>query len=216
MAKTKVYIVDDHKIVIDGIASFFIGNTDFELMGSANSAQDLLSDLKQKIPDVLLLDIKLPGLSGIQIARIITKEYPNIKIVFLSANTDEDSLNQAISSGGVGYFSKDIDEEEFFLGLEEIRNNKNYYSKGIQSTLFNTFSKQSKTATEYRDEILSNREIEVVKLFADGFSFKEIAKQLGISARTVESHKKNILSKLKLKTTVDLVKYAILNGIISI
>jgi len=216
MNKIKVYIVDDHKIVIDGIASFFIGNPDFELIGSANSAQNLFSDLKTIEPNILLLDIKLPGLSGIQIAKIVTKEYPGIKIVFLSANTDENSLNDAISAGGVGYFSKDIDEEEFFMGLEKITAGLNYFSKGIQSTLFGTYSKQTNTVVEYRDKILSDREIEVIKLFADGLSFKEIAQKLNISTRTVESHKKNILSKLNLKTTVDLVKYAILNGLTSI
>ena len=216
MKTTKLYIVDDHRIVIDGISSFFIGNTEFELIGNALSGQELFNDLKQKTPDILLLDIKLPGLSGIQIAKIVKNKYPNIKIIFLSANTDEDSLNEAISAGGVGYFSKDIDEEEFFIGLTKIKNNENYYSKGIQPTLFGAYSKQTSTVSEYKDEILSDREVEVIKLFADGLSFKEIAQRLDISTRTVESHKKNILSKLELKTTVDLVKYAILNGLSSI
>jgi len=216
MKTTKLYIVDDHRIVIDGISSYFIGNKQFELIGSATSAQELFDDLKQFSPDILLLDIKLPGLSGIQIAKIVTKEYTNIKIVFLSANTDEESLNDAISAGGVGYFSKDIIEEEFLIGLTKIINNENYYSKGIQPTLFGTYSKQVNTVSSYHDDILSNREIQVIKLFADGLSFKEIANKLEISTRTVESHKKNILTKLKLKTTVDLVKYAILNGLTSI
>jgi len=216
MKTTKLYIVDDHKIVIDGISSFLLGNTKFELIGSAISAQELFANLKKQTPDILLLDIKLPGLSGIQIAKIVTKEYPNIKIVFLSANLDEESLNDAISAGGVGYFSKDIDEEEFFIGLEKITIGENYFSKGIQPILFGSFSKQANKTSEYKDEILSDREIEVIKLFADGLSFKEIAQKLNISTRTVESHKKNILSKLNLKTTVDLVKYAILNGLTSI
>jgi len=216
MKTTKLYIVDDHKIIIDGISSFLIGNTEFELIGSALSGQNLFTDLKHLTPDILLLDIKLPGLSGIQIAKIVTKEYPNIKIIFLSANVDEESLNDAISAGGVGYFSKDIGEEEFFIGLEKIINNESYYSKGIQPTLFGAYSKQANTAVEYRDEILTDREIEVIKLFAEGLSFKKIAQKLNISTRTVESHKKNILSKLELKTTVDLVKYAILNGLSSI
>jgi len=213
MAKTKVYIVDDHKIVIDGISTYFIGNHQFELVGSALSAQELFVNLKKQTPHILLLDIKLPGLSGIQIAKIINKVYPNIKLIFLSANLDEESLNDAISAGGVGYFSKDIDEKEFFIGLEKILSGENYFSKGIQPTLFGSFSKQANTLVEYRDKILTDREIEVIKLFADGLSFKAIAHQLEISSRTVESHKKNILSKLGLKTTVDLVKYAILNNL---
>ncbi len=213
MTKTKVYIVDDHKIVIDGIATFFIGNANFELIGSALSAQDLFNDLKKLSPDILVLDINLPGLSGIQISKIITKEYPQIKIIFLSANTDEDSLNDAIKAGGKGYLSKDVDEEEFFFGLEKLNNGETYFSKGIQSTLFGSYSKQVNDKSNYRNDILTSREIEVIKLFADGLSFKEIADKLNISTRTVETHKKNILSKLELKTTIDMVKYAILNGI---
>ena len=216
MKTTSLYIVDDHKIVIDGISSFLIGHTDYQLIGSALSAQDLFKDLKEFTPDILLLDIKLPGLSGIQIAKIITKEYPKIKMIFLSANIDEDSLNNAISVGGKGYLSKDVDEEEFFIGLGKIVSGENYFSKGIQPTLFGTYSKQINTSKAYHDNILTEREIDVIKLFADGLSFKEISKQLDISTRTVETHKKNILSKLGLKTTVDLVKYAILNGLTSI
>jgi len=212
MDKKTVYIVDDHKIVIDGISSFFLGNTKYKLIGSASSSRNLLSDLKKISPDILLLDINLPGLSGIQIAKIITKEYPKIKIIFLSANTDESSLNEAIKAGGKGYFSKDIEEQEFFKGLNKIIAGENYYSKGIQPALFGAYSKQA-VETDYKNEILTQREIEVIKLFAEGLSFKEIANKLIISTRTVETHKKNILAKLELKNTVDLVKYAILNGI---
>jgi len=213
MKTTSLYIVDDHKIVIDGISSFLIGHTDYQLIGSALSAQGLFKDLKELSPDILLLDIKLPGLSGIQIAKIITKEYPEIKIVFLSANIDEVSLNDAISVGGKGYLSKDVDEEEFFIGLGKIANGENYFSKGIQPTLFGTYSKQVNTTTAYHDDILSEREIAVIKLFAEGLSFKDIAKKLNISTRTVETHKKNIQKKLNLNNTVELVKYAIINGL---
>ena len=216
MNKTSVYIVDDHTIVIDGISSFFIGNESFELIGSALSAQDLFNDLKKKRPDILILDIKLPGLSGIQICNIITKDYPNIKIVFLSSNTDEKSLNEATKSGGKGYFSKDVTEKEFFFGLEKIKNGESYFSKGIQETLFNNYTKQTHANIPCNNDNLTQREIEVIRLFTEGLSYNEIAEQLFISSRTVETHKKNILTKLKLKTTIDLVKYAILNGIISI
>jgi len=205
-------MVDDHKIIIDGISSYFIGTADFELIGSASSSQKLFDDLKIIQPDILLLDIKLPGLSGIQIAKIIKKEYPKIKIIFLSANVDETYLNEAISAGGVGYFVKDIEEEEFFIGLKKISIGENYFSKGIQSTLFGSFSKNISENKVQNKDNLSNREIEIIKLFAEGLSFKEIASKTNISSRTVETHKKNIMKKLNLKTTIDLVKYAILNG----
>jgi len=216
MRKTKICITDDHKIVSEGIASFLIGNEEFELISSSTSGKELLKKLINTQPDILLLDIVLPGLSGIQLAKIIRNDYPQVKIVFLSSNTDKESLNEAIKAGGVGYLSKDVSEEEFLSALKKIKSGENYFSSGIQNTLFHTYTDNIKKDAKYSDEILTKREIEVIKLISDGLSFKEIAERLFISKRTVETHKKNILEKLDLKNTVDLVKYAILNGIINI
>ncbi len=216
MQKTTLCITDDHKIVSQGIASFLIGNEEFELINSSTSGKELLKKLTDKQPDILLLDIVLPGLSGIQLAKIIRKSYPKIKIIFLSSNTDKKSLDEAINAGGVGYLSKDVTEQEFLFALKKIKSGDNYYSAGIQDTLFQSYTSSIKNNSEYKDEILTKREIEVIKLFAEGLSFKDIAEKLFISKRTVESHKKNILVKLDLKNTIDLVKYAILNGIINL
>ena len=216
MKKTTICITDDHKIVAEGIASFLIGNDKFELISSSLSGKELLEKLKKKNPDILLLDINLPGLSGIQLAKIISKDYSKIKIVFLSSNSDEKSLNEAIKAGGVGYLSKDVTENEFLFALDKIMAGENYFSKGMQQTLYNSYTKNVKTEAEYHDKVLTSREVEVISLIAEGLNHKEIAEKLFISTRTVESHKKNILTKLELKTTVDIVKYAILNGIASL
>jgi len=213
MDRKTVYIVDDHKIVIDGISSFMIGHSGYELIGYALSASELFDDLKNKVPDILLLDIRLPGLSGLQIAKILNADYPQIKIVFLSSNTDKDSLNEAIASGAKGYFSKDITKEEFFEGLNSIVKGESYYSKGIHQTLFGSFTKQVRDNHLNTNNLLSQREIDVIRLIAEGLSMKEIGEKLFISPRTVESHKNNILSKLELTSTIDLVKYAIKNGL---
>jgi DNA-binding NarL/FixJ family response regulator len=216
MNKTQIYIVDDHQIVIDGISSYLLGNEEFEITGSASSANELFMLLQKKQPDILILDCKLPGLQGTHIAKIVSDKYPKIKIIFLSSNTDRESLDKAIESGGLGYLSKDVTEEEFLLALSKINKGENYYSTGIQQAVFNSFTDNIKTETKNHDSPLSNREIEVIRLFVDGLSYKEIADRLSISSRTVETHKKHILEKLDLKTTVDLVKYAIRNGIITL
>jgi len=216
MNKIKIFIVDDHPIVIDGISSYLLGNEEFELSGSASSANELFDLLNKKIPDILLLDCKLPGLQGTHIAKIVSGKYPDIKIVFLSSNTDKESLNKAIEAGGVGYLSKDVSEEEFISALQKINNGESYYSRSMQQTLFDSFTDKVQSEKQNYSTPLSEREIEVIKLFVNGYSYKEIAERLSISTRTVETHKKNILEKLELKTTVDLVKYAIRNGIISL
>ncbi len=216
MKKTKISIVDDHQIVIDGVASYLIGNDEFELFCSANSANELFENLKKNQPDILVLDIKMPGLQGFDIAKIMSEKYPDVKIVFLSSNTDKESLNEAVKSGALGYLSKDIQEEEFLMALGKIKNGENYYSNGIQQVVFNSFTNKIQEDDSHHLIPLSPREIEVIKLFVEGLLYKEIANKLSISPRTVETHKKNILEKLNLKTTVDLVKYAIKNGLISL
>lgn len=216
MTRTTIYVVDDHRIVIDGIASFLLGNNEFVLQGSFSSGQQLLESLKTKQPNILLLDIKMPGLSGICIAQILQKDYPDIKVVMLSANMDKESIDDSVKAGCKGYLSKDIGEEEFFEALQKIKAGENYFSKGVQQTVFNNYAQRTKEVLNINNDILSEREIEVIKLFADGLTYNEIAEQLFISKRTVETHKKNILEKLELKSTIDLVKYAILNGLISI
>ncbi len=214
--KTSLYIVDDYKIIAEGIKLYLSGNEQFEFIGSSLSANNLFKFLKQQQPDILILDIKLPGLSGFQIAKIVREKYPAIKIVFLSSNNDKVSLNEAIEAGGVGYFFKDIDEKEFLMGIAKIDAGENYYCSSMQQAVFKSFTEKVQTKKSSNETPLSSREIDVIKLFVEGFSYKEIANKLSISTRTVETHKKNILTKLELKTTVDLVKYAILNGIISI
>jgi len=216
MSKTQIYIVDDHQIVIDGISSYLLGNEEFELSGSASSATQLFELLQKKQPDILILDMKLPGLQGSHIAKIVSEKFPKIKKVFLSSNTDKKSLDEAIESGGLGYLSKDVTEEEFLLAIKKIKAGENYYSTGIQKTLFNSYTDKANTKSKESHIPLSEREIDVTKLLVEGLSYKEIADKLYISKRTVETHKKNILEKLELSSTVELVKYSIINGIISL
>jgi two-component system response regulator NreC len=210
---TTLYIVDDHKIVIDGIQSFLIGNNHYKLIGSAISSRKLFVDLESVQPDILLLDINLPNMSGIQIAQTITRQYPQIKIVFLTSDIDKKSFDDAIQTGAVGYFTKDITEIEFFEGLDKITDGSPYFSKGIQPVLFESYSNKVNATN---NNILSPREIEITQLFSEGLSFKEIADKLSISPRTVETHKKNILEKLDLKNTIELVRYALRNGLTSL
>lgn len=216
MNRTTIFLTDDHELVAQGIASFLIGHDIFLLDESFTSGQELLKCLKQKQPDILLLDYKMPGFNGVQLTKLIKKDYPAIKIVMLSSNADKDSVDEAVKAGCVGYLLKDIGESEFILALNTIMKGENYFSTGVQQLVFNNYVKTSLANQINEDELLSSREVDVIKLFAEGLSYGDIADQLNISKRTVETHKKNILEKLELKSTVDLVKYALLNGLTSI
>ena len=216
MSKISVYIVDDHNIVVDGLKTYFIGNSDFEVSGSAQNAQDLFKDLKLNIPDILILDIKLDGMSGLQIAKIVSKNYPDIKIIFLSSDVNKDILNDAIKSGGKGFLNKDVTEQEFLDGLKRVWNGEYFYSKTVQALLFEDYANQVLENKEKKDNKLTDREIDVIKQLSNGLSYKEIAATLNISARTVEKHKKNIQDKLNISSTAELIKYAILNGLVDL
>lgn len=213
MKKTTIFITDDHKIVVEGIKSFLVGYDDLEFIGSAQNSSQLFAFLKQKQPDILLLDIKLSGLSGIQIAQIVKREYPSIKIVSLSTFTDKETIDNAIQAGSCAYLSKDVEEDEFVKAMHIIIAGGNYFSSDIQQTVFCAYAEKTNSQYTSQNQLLSAREIEVIKLFSEGLSYGDIADRLFISKRTVETHKKNIMDKLDLKTNVDLIKYCIVNGL---
>jgi len=214
MSKIKVFIVDDHKIVRDGIFMLLIGATDIRPVGEAENGEELFEKLKTIVPDILLLDISLPGISGIEISKIIAKEYPTIKVLILSRNTDENTILSAIKAGVNGFLSKDTSKEELVKAIKLVYNGNEYYGTSISKTVFNSLVKDvnnKQTSAE-----LTKRETEVAIYISDGLSYKEIASKMFISARTVESHRNHILFKLKLKTNIDLVKYAVKNHIIDL
>ena len=213
--KQKIYIVEDHEVVIQGVKLNLSDSDDYEFIGYATTGEKAIKELENIRPDILLLDIKLSGMQGFEIAECIQEKYCDIKIIFLSSNTDKESFEKALSLGAKGYLSKDVSKEEFLLALKKVKEGDSYFSSGIQNSVLTQMSNPKNEEEEHLIP-LSEREIEVIKLFVDGFTYKEIANKLNISARTVETHKKNILNKLELKTTVDLVKYAIKQGIISI
>lgn len=216
MPKTTLCIADDHAIVCQGIASLLIGHDDYLFLESYSSGGELLNAFKQKQPDVLLLDIKMPGLSGLQVARILKKDYPKVKVIILSSNTGKEDIDEAVKAGCVGYLSKDVGEEELLIALDKIKTGGNYFGRSIQLAVFENYTEITQQNSSIEHDGLSDREVEIIRLFAGGLSYNEIAEQLFISKRTVEAHKRNILNKLELNSTVDLAKYAILNNIISL
>lgn len=209
--KTKIYILDSCDIVIQGISSYLKNEDRFEVIGKAETGEKALLDLRILQANILILDINLAGIQGFEIAKQVKKKHPLIKIVFLTFNKNEESLNKSMNVGGKAYLLKSIQKEEFLFALKTVCEGETYFSTGVHNLVNHT-----KKIEEAYLIPLTKREIEVVKLFVEGYSYKKIASQLVISSRTVETHKKNILSKLKLKTTVDLVKYAIKEGIIAL
>lgn len=217
--KTKILLVDDHHLVRTGIANLLAGEPDLEIIGEASNAGEMIDLLKQQEPDLAVLDIALPDMSGIELARQMAKEFPKVKVVFLSMYTSEEFVFNAINSGAKGYLPKNTSRSELLEAIRTVAKGEEYFAESISNTILKSYIKKAKSGNleQLRDEsLLSKRELEVLRLFAQGLTNQEIADKLFISIRTVESHKNHIMQRLELKTTVDLIKFAIRNNLVTL
>lgn len=214
--KIKLMLVDDHLIVRDGIKALLSGDEKFEIIGEADSGSHFFALLKTKVPDVVLLDINLPDTSGIEITKKLASDYPDIKVVVLSMYNSEDYIFNAVKAGAKAYLPKTTNRRELQEAVVAVYRGEEYFSQSISNVILRSFIQQAKNEENGKGNQLTTRETEILKLFAEGSSNTEIADQLFISVRTVESHKNHIMQKLELKSTVDLIKFAIKNNIIEI
>lgn len=212
-----IFLVDDHKIVRDGIKSLLIGNKSIQVSGEANNGNELLDLLKINQPDIVVLDLVLPDIHGVELTKTITKQYPSVKILILTAEMEEDIILETIKNGACGFLNKDIASDEFIDALILVSEGECYFGQRVSGIIYKSYiNKVQNPVSNNSTPTLSDREMEIISLLSDGLSFKEIGNRLYISPRTVENHKARILDKLELKNTIELVKYAIKNNLISL
>ncbi len=219
MPDIKIMLIDDHQIVRDGIKVLLESLGNVKVIDEASNVHELLEKLETAQPDIIVTDISMPDISGIELTKIINKneKYKNIKILILSMYTTEDYVFNAIKAGAKGYLPKNTNRNELFDAVNTIYNGDEYFSESISNIILKNYIKKVKSDENgEKKEALSIREVEILKLFAQGNTNHEIADKLFISIRTVESHKNHIMQKLALKTTVDLIKFAIKNKIVEI
>lgn len=213
-----IVLTEDHQILRDGVKSL-IASENIKITGEASTGAELWKLLEGEKPDIILMDISLPDTSGIELTRLISERFPEIKVLILSMYTDESFINQAIKSGAKGYLHKNTTREEMLIAIDTVYSGNDFYSDNISKIILKSYIEKAKLNAEESlnpHEVLSKREIEILTMFAEGFINKEIADKLFISIRTVESHKNHIMQKLNLKTQVELVKYAIRHSLINI
>jgi DNA-binding NarL/FixJ family response regulator len=216
MNKIKVFIVDDHKIVRDGIYSMLINDNTIEPIGEAQNGTELFQKIKEIIPDVILLDISMPGISGIEISKKLSDNYPQIRVLILTMTTDEKIILSAINAGIKGFLSKDTSKEELLKAIKTVFEGNEYFGTGISQIVYKSYVNNVKLNLHLNRNELTDRETEVIKYISDGLSYKEIGALMYISPRTVETHRNNILSKLNLNTNIELVKHALKNNLIDL
>jgi DNA-binding NarL/FixJ family response regulator len=213
----QVVIVDDHQIIRDGIEAMLLTSKNIKIVGEASDYNGLMQIMEKQTPDVIILDIALPGKSGLEIAKELKEMKKRIKILILSGNSSEENIIESIKAGACGFLPKDTSKEEFIEAINRVYNNEEYFGSGLSKTIFRSYVHHVKTHHDSEPGTgLSEREIEIIKLLSDGLSSKEIGDKLFISSRTVESHKANILSKLNLKNCAEMIKYSIKQGIIKL
>lgn len=208
MRKIHVFLTEDHTLVREGFKSLISQSANIEIVGEADSGKALTRSEVLDKADVLLLDIGLPDVSGIELCRNLTKSHPTLRIIMLTANIQEENIIQSVQAGASGFLPKDCTADELHLAIKTVFEGDNYFGKSISQTVYNSYTRSIQNSQQ-NPIVLSGREQQVLKLIAEGLSHKEIAEELFISVRTVESHKQNIAEKLQLSGTADFVKYAI-------
>jgi len=210
--KIKITLVDDHELVRTSFKLLLELDNRFEIIGECADEKDYKKSLENMVPDVVIMDIKLNGVSGIELCKYTVHQYPSINVLFASANSDNHHIQLALKSGCKGFVSKNCSSSELNEAIVQIYHGKEYYSKDISEKIIELFAHGQRQGN--KNEKLSIREIEIIKLLCEGKDFATIGDELAISPRTVETHKKNILTKLQLNNTIELVKYAIREKII--
>ncbi len=216
--KIKILLVDDHKLIRDGIEAMLQNTEDIEIIGSVSSGEEAINEVRQNKPDVILMDIMMGGMTGVEATRWIKEFDPTVKVVLVTMEISKEYVSAGIKSGVDGYLPKDIDKETLIDAVRTVKNGGRFFNDAIMKLVFEDFysHEKLKSADKKLPNDLTKREHEILTLVASGKSNKELAESLFISIKTVETHKTNILEKLGLKNTTELVKYAIKNNIISI
>lgn len=219
MKNTKILIVDDHEVVRDGLKNILTSLDNISIAGEAGNGEDAVKMYTSLKPDLVIMDISMPGMNGIEATRVIKEKDPDARILILTMHDNQEYLNQIIRSGAKGFILKNTDKEELLDAVKTVANGDNFFSKDISKLIIDNYIRTAKETEKndgYKEVPLTKREIEILKLIASGYSNQEIANILYISYNTVDTHRKNIMHKLSIKNTAGLVRYAIEKGLISL
>lgn len=206
----KVVIVDDHQVVLDGFIARLSLEQDFDVIGTASNGVEAIEVVKLMLPDVVLMDVSMPLMNGIDATRIIKEECPQVKVLMLTMHDNREYIMKVMQSGAVGYMLKEISAEKMVQAIKTVEQGSTYFCESVTQTLFS----QGDIPVSDKPNPLSRREESVLKLVAQGYSSKKVASMLDISYRTVETHRQNIKHKLELSSTAELAKYAVERGMI--
>jgi two-component system, NarL family, response regulator NreC len=216
MRKTRVLLADDHQLMRSGLRLMLERESDMSVVGEASNGREAVVLAKSLKPDVVVMDVGMPNLNGVEAAHQMTEESPTLAIVMLSMHSDESYVLRALKSGARGYLLKDSAEEDLIRAVHAVAGGKSFFSPAVSKVLLDDYVRKLKrSGTEDPYDLLTPREREVLVLIAEGKSNKEIANLLSLSVYTVESHRANLMEKLNLRGLPELILYAVRKGLIS-
>jgi two-component system response regulator NreC len=214
--KTRVLLADDHRLMRSGLRLVIERHPDFTVVGEADDGRQVVAMAESLKPDVIVMDIGMPNLNGIEAARQISEKQAETAIVMLSMHADEGYVLRALKAGARAYLLKDSAEEDLTQAIEAVRDGKSFFSPAVSRVLLQDYMRKlERVGAEDSYDLLTAREREILQLVAEGKSSKEVATLLNLSTYTVETHRSNIMQKLNLKGIPELILYAVRKGLIS-
>jgi two-component system nitrate/nitrite response regulator NarL len=213
-SRVKILLVDDHVLLRQGLSRWLQSHDNLEVVGEASDGSEGIRKAKELQPDIVLMDISMPGMCGLEATKILLDAVPSAKVLALTMHEEKEFVLQMIQSGAHGYVLKSAPPSDFLKAVETVFNGGSFFSEGISQMLLNDYVQQAGRIGRAQRTVLSEREREVLALIAQGCSNKEIAARLRVGVRTVETHREHIIQKLDIHTTAGLTRYAIAKGIV--
>ena len=212
----RILLADDHKITREGLRSLLDNQQDMEVVAEAEDGRTAVSLVREVVPSVVIMDVSMPDLNGVEATRQIIAQFPDVKIIALSMHSDTLFVTEMLKSGASGYLRKDCAFEELAAAIRVVVAGKTYLSPSVSGVVVDDYLHRLSKADFSDSEVLTDREREVLQLLAEGKSTKQIALKLHISVKTVETHRRQIMNKLDIHTVAELTKYAIRKGLTSL
>ncbi len=212
MKKIQVMLVDDHTIVRNGLRSILENTNEIEVIGEASTGEEALEKIPLLKPQIMLVDISMPGISGIELVRKVVKQWSTIRPIILSMHNDDAYILKSVEAGAYGYLLKDATRDEILTALHTVKNGEKYFNSSVAAVIVNGYLSQVhkvEKASESRKTLLSKKEKEVLRLLVEGKSSRQIADQLDLSVRTVDNHRANMMRRLQVHNAAELVKLAL-------
>lgn len=212
--KLRIMIADDHSLVRSGFRKLIDGVESYKVVGEAGDGEEILAKIKTTQCDILLLDLSMPKVSGLKVLEEVSKKHKEIKVIVITMHKSKEFFKAAMQQGAMGYITKEDAFEQVFLALKKVEDGKKYISPGISEGIVENYIRKIDETDILPLEIFTELEIKIIELIADGNTSKEIADKQKVSIRTCEAHRAKILSKLGVKTTAGIVRYAVAKGLV--